>query len=306
MAIQPPRLRVGDTIGIVSLGSPMSETTIQARIQVLEQMGFNTIIGESVYARTGFLSGSPQLRARDFMRMIYDDNVKWILPVRGGVGVAGILPFLDYAAIQSNPKIISGYSDITILLNTVYQFSDLITFQSLMLTDFQPSTPEYNFEQFFSSVMETQVPRSIDNPPDVPLLDLVPGVVTGEIVGGNLTSFVDSLGTAYETDTSGKILFLEDTNESVNTIYRYLAHLEAAGKFRDCAGIVMGTCTNCFVAYDTSYRDLINGFLVPLGKPLLTNLQSAHDFYKACVPIGTLATLDATNRTFTLQEDTVS
>lgn len=306
MAIKPPKLQYGDTVGIVSLGSPMSETTIQARIQVVEQMGFRTLIGESVYVRTGFLSGSPQLRAQDFMNMINNDEVKWILPVRGGVGVAGILPYLDYGNIRTKPKIVSGYSDITILLNTLHQFSDLITYQSIMLTDFQASTPEYNFTQFFSSVMEPTAPRLVENPPNFPLFGPVPGTATGEIVGGNLTSFVDSLGTPYETDTRGKILFLEDTNESVNTIYRYLAHLEAAGKFRDCVGIVMGTCTNCSIAYDTTYNDLINGFLVPLGKPLLTNLQSAHDFYKACVPIGALATLDATNRTLTIIEDTVS
>lgn len=83
------------------------------------------------------------------MNMFTNENVKAILPTRGGVGVA-ILPFLDFGVIRTNPKIISGYSDITILLNALAQFSNLITFHSLLLINFHQSTPAYNFNQFFS------------------------------------------------------------------------------------------------------------------------------------------------------------
>ncbi len=284
---------------------PLAADTINARIQYLEQFGFHVVLGDSVYQRTGFLAGTPESRAADFMSMITNNAVKWILPSRGGVGVAGILPYLDYDEIRANPKIVSGYSDITILLNVLSQYADLLTFQGLLLTDFQPSTPEYNFTSFFSSVMTLQAPRALQNPDGFPLIGKVPGVASGEIVGGNLTSFVDSIGTPYEIDTAGKIIVLEDTNESINTIYRYLAHLEAAGKFADCAAIVMGTCSNCSIAYNTSYDDLIEGFLVPLGKPLLSNLQTAHGQYKVCVPIGALARVDGTNATITILDRTV-
>ena len=58
--------------------------------------------------------------------MFQNKEVKWILPTRGGVGVAGILPYLDFQIIAQNPKIISGYSDITVLLNVLYEYADLI------------------------------------------------------------------------------------------------------------------------------------------------------------------------------------
>lgn len=306
MAIRPPVLQKGDTIGIVTLGSPLEADVINERINFLRNMGFNVILGEYVYDRNGFLAGTDQERAFDLMSMFANKQVKMILPARGGVGVAGILPYLDYNVIRNNLKIVTGYSDITVLLNVLYQFADFITFQSLMLIDFNPDTPAYNFDQFFSATSSTSGYRQLQNPPGIPLVSRVPGNVRGPIVGGNLTSFVDLLGTPFEIDTRGKILFLEETHEPINTVYRYMNHLKLAGKFQDCIGIIMGECTGCQVAYGKSYDDLINEFVVPLGKPVMTNLTSAHGINKAAIPIGALANLNTINNTLTVLEPTVS
>ncbi|WP_059103028.1 S66 peptidase family protein [Shouchella shacheensis] len=306
MATKPPILQPGDTVGIVTLGSPLDPTIINDRINTLRNMGFQVEIGQSVYAEDGFLAGTAEERAADLMRMFTDESIKWILPSRGGVGVAGILPYLDYGVIQQNPKIVSGYSDITVLLNVLYQQADLITFQSLMLIDFTMGTPAYNYDQFFSATSTFTSPRQIQNPPGMPLVSRIPGNVTGPIVGGNLTSFVDTLGTPFEIDTSGKILLLEDTHEPINTVYRYMSHLDIAGKFQDCVGIIMGECTNCPVAYGKTYEDLIAEFVVPLGKPLMTNVATAHGLYKAAIPIGARVNLNTINNTLTVLEPTVS
>lgn len=306
MAIKPPILRAGDTIGIVTLGSPLSAVTINERIRVLESTGLNVVLGQSVYAQTGFLAGSDIERAADLMNMFANDDVKMILPTRGGVGVAGILPYLDYDFISKHPKLISGYSDITILLNALAQFANLITLHSLLLIDFRASTPAYNYDQFFAATSVYAPTRKIDNPPAIPQLSIVRGNVTGPVVGGNLTSFIGTLGTPYEIDTKGKIVFLEETHEPVNTVYRYLNMLKLAGKFDDCIGIVMGECTNCITAYNTSYVDLINAVLVPLGKPLMINVTTGHGFYKAAIPVGATANLNTVNNTFTVTEPTVS
>lgn len=306
MATRPLILRPGDTIGIVTLGSPLDRSVIDARINTLIDMGFTVVLGQYVYAQDGFLAGTDQERASDLMAMFENDQVKLILPTRGGVGVAGILPYLDYEIIRRHPKIITGYSDMTILLNVLYQYADLITFQSLMLIDFQLATPAYNFDQFFIDTSTLTAPRLIVNPPDIPLISRVPGSVTGPIVGGNLASFVDNLGTPFEIDTRNKILFLEETHEPINKVYRYMNHLKLAGKFADCIGIVLGECTNCPIAYGQTYEDLINEFVVPLGKPLMTNLMSAHGYYKASIPIGATANLDTINNTLTILEPTVS
>lgn len=298
-------LKPGDTIGIVTPGSPLNSGTINAGIQTLENLGFNVVLGDFVYTQNGFLAGTDEQRASDLMSMFSSAQVDMILPSRGGVGVKGILPYLDYSIIENNPKIISGYSDITVLLNTLTQFSNLITFNSLLLLDFTEGTPAYNYNQFFAATSTVAAPRTIQNPPGIPQISKVPGNVTGQIVGGNLTSFIGTLGTPYDIDTTDKIIFLEETSDPINTVYRHLNSLKLAGKFDDCIGIVMGECTACTPAYGVSYDELINEFLVPLGKPLLSNVATAHGFYKATIPIGATVNLDSTNRTLTVLEPTV-
>lgn len=306
MATRPQILRAGDTIGIVTLGSPLSANAINTGIQTLNNMGFNVVLGKYVYSSNGYLAATEEERASDLMDMFTNPDVKAIIPSRGGVGVAGIIPYLDYSVIAQNPKILTGYSDITILLNTLYIWADLITFHSLLLIDFKPTTPAYNFDQFFTATSTLTSPRELENPPGMSLMSMVPGNVTGPIVGGNLTSFVDNLGTPFEVDTRGKIILIEEVHEPINTVYRYINHLILAGKFRDCAGIIMGECTNCTIAYGKSYEDLINEVMIPLNKPLMTNLASGHGRYKMAIPIGAQANLNTYNNTLTILEPTVS
>ena len=305
MAMRPQILRAGDTIGIVTLGSPLSADAINTGIQTLKNMGFNVVLGKYVYSYIGYVAATEEQRASDLMEMFKNPDVKAIIPSRGGVGVAGILPYLDYSAIAQNPKIVTGYSDITILLNVLYIWANLITFHSLLLIDFKPTTPAYNMNQFFTATSTLTSPRKLENPPGMSLISRVPGNVTGAIVGGNLASFVDNLGTPFDVDTRGKILLIEEVHESINTVYRYINHLILAGKFRDCAGIIMGECTNCEPAYGKSYEDLINEVMMPLNKPLMTNLASGHGTYKMAIPIGAQANLNTYNNTLTILEPTV-
>ena len=306
MAIRPPILRAGDTVGIVTLGSPPDAETIDIGIQTLESMGFNVVVGEHAYSNAGIVAASPMERAADLMNMFETPDVRAIIPTRGGTGVSDIIPYLDYDVIRNNPKIITGYSDITILLNVLYQLAELITFHSLLLLNFRPTTPAYNFNQFFTATSTITAPRPLENPPGMPLISRVQGNVTGTIVGGNLASFVDNLGTPFEVDTTGRILFIEETHEAASRVYRMIAHLIHAGKFRDCAGVIVGECAGCYANYGKSYEDIINEVIVPLGKPLMTNLASGHGIYKMAIPIGAVTNLNTYNNTLTVLEPTVS
>ncbi|WP_027725548.1 S66 peptidase family protein [Tuberibacillus calidus] len=306
MAIKPPMLQPGDTIGVVALGSPLDPNVINEGVQTLRSMGFRVLIGRYAYGQSGITAATDEQRAADLMDMFRNDDVKLILSTRGGTGVAGILPFLDYNFIRQHPKIVSGYSDVTILLNTLYALSNLVTFNSLLLLDFTSGTPSFNFNQFFAVTSTTTAPRPIENPPGIPFVSRIKGNVTGPIVGGNLASLVDSLGTPYEIDTRNKILYLEETHEPTNKVYRYLNHLKLAGKLDDSLGFVMGQCTECTVIYNTTYDDLINHFFVPLGKPLLTNLAGSHSYYKVAIPIGAVVTLNTEANILTIEEPTVT
>jgi len=259
-----------------------------------------------VYSSSGIVAATPQQRASDLMSMFENPLVKAIIPTRGGTGVADIIPYLDYPTINRNPKIVTGYSDITVLLNVLYIWANLISFHSLLLIDFRETTPAYNFNQFFTATSTITSPRLLENPPEMPLVSRVLGNVTAPIVGGNLASFVDTLGTPFEVDTRGKIFFIEETHEAISRVYRLISHLVHAGKFRDCAGIIMGECTGCYANYNTTYEDLINNVMVPMGKPLMTNLASGHGIYKMAIPIGAIANLNTIDNTLTITEPTVS
>lgn len=306
MAIRPPILNSGDTVGVVTLGSPRDEATIRNGIQFLENLGFKVVVGDYLYSSLGIVAATAQQRAQDLMNMFKNSQVKAIIPSRGGTGVKDIIPYLDYRIISENPKILTGYSDITVLLNVLYIWSNLITFHSLLLLDFRSTTPAYNFNQFFTATSTLTSPRLMENPPEMPLVSRVPGNVTGTIVGGNLQSFVDTLGTPYEVDTTGRILFIEETHESISRVYRLLMHLIHAGKFNDCAGVIVGECSNCPDAYGKNFENLINEVLVPLNKPLMTNLASGHGYYKMAIPIGAMANLNTIDNTLTILEPTVS
>jgi len=303
--IKPPILQSGDTVGIVTLGSPLDAAVIDSRATTLRNMGFNVVFGRYVYSRSGIVAASAKQRAEDLMMMFENKQVKMILPSRGGTGVIDILPYLDPRIIRQNPKIITGYSDVTILLNAINQFTGLETFHGFLLIDFKPDTPAYNYNEFFTATSSLTAPRVINNPPGISLMSLVSGNVTGQLVGGNLTSIVGALGTPYEIDTRGKIFLLEDVHAPTNTVYRYLQQLMLAGKFRDCIGIIMGQCTDCPISYNTSYNDLINSLLVPLGKPLMTNLATAHNYYKITLPIGAEVNLNTVNNTLTVLRPSV-
>lgn len=305
MVTKPPALKAGDTIGIVTLGSPLAAEQINLGITTLQNMGYKTILGDHVYAANGFLSAGPRERASDLMKMFENPEVKMILPTRGGVGVEGILPYLDFPTIARNPKILSGYSDITILQNVLLEYANLLSFQSLMLLDFDKDIPQYNLDQFFAATSVREVPWQIENPPEIKKTSLVPGNVTGMIIGGNLTSFVGTLGTSFEVDTTGRILVLEETHEPANTVYRYLNHLAIARKLDVCAGIIMGECTGCEAAYGKTYDDIIQEFLVPLGKPLMTNVATAHGTLKAAIPLGASVNLNTYSNTITVMESVV-
>ncbi|NEZ47491.1 LD-carboxypeptidase [Clostridium niameyense] len=306
MSIKPTRLQMGDTIGIVTLGSPLNSISINRGVGILENMGFNVVLGKYVYNNEGYLSTSEERRAEDLMTMFENPNVKAIIPTRGGVGVAGILPYLDYNIIRQNPKIITGYSDITILLNVLYKIVDLITFHSLLLIDFKEDTPIYNYNGFFSATTSTTAPRDLNNPDGIPLYGNNLGIISAPVVGGNLSSFIDNLGTPYEIDTKGKILFLEEVHEPINKVYRYINHLKLAGKFEDCVGIIMGECTGCNEAYGKTYENLLDEVILRFNKPTITNLASGHGYYKATIPIGAEIRMNTFNSTLTILEPTVS
>ena len=117
------------------------------------------------------------------------------------------------------------------------------------------------------------------------------------------------LGTPYELDTRGRILFIEEIGEHTYCIDRMLTQLRLAGKLDDCAGVVFGDFNNCpieYPAFGLSIEQIIRDIVVPCGKPVLTGLQAGHCTPKLTLPLGARCRLDADARTLTVLERTTA
>ena len=114
------RLRLGDTIGLISPASPENVNAIKQGILFLKNLGFNVLEGKHLYDKWGYLAGKDKDRASDVMEMFEDKEVDMILCIRGGYGSSRILPYLNYDIIKKNPKIFAGFSDITVQIGRAH------------------------------------------------------------------------------------------------------------------------------------------------------------------------------------------
>src|SRR5271156_449893 len=134
MAVKPPRLNPGDTVGVVAPASaPPDAATIDLSIAVLQRLGFRAKLASHARRRWGFLAGTDRERAADLMKMFADRAVNGIVCVRGGYGTSRLLGRLDYQVIRANPKVFVGYSDITSLHCAFLKRAGLVSFHGPML-----------------------------------------------------------------------------------------------------------------------------------------------------------------------------
>jgi muramoyltetrapeptide carboxypeptidase len=126
--ILPPKLNSGDLVALMApAGAIFSADVITKSKKALESMGFRVIVGGTASVQYGYLAGEDTFRAKEFMDFISNKEVKAIVALRGGWGCARMLPLLDMMIISKNPKIISGFSDITTLLLAIYHYTKIVT-----------------------------------------------------------------------------------------------------------------------------------------------------------------------------------
>jgi len=314
--IKPPRLKSGDKLGIVAPGSYISEEELQDSIKNLNQLGFETTHSEKILLQSGYFAGSDKDRADDLMEKFLDKSVKGIVCARGGYGCSRILPMLDYDVIRSNPKILIGYSDITALLYGIYQKSGLITFHGPVGTS---SFNDYSVDNFKRVLINSERSETFKNSTSgddenvYGVTSIVKGKGKGRLVGGNLSIMVSLIGTEFDVDYSGKIIFIEEVGEEPYRVDRMLTQLIQAGKFDHAAGIMMGIFRKCEVKENSDLtaksfnlmevlQDRFGNFKIPV----VYGMSFGHVKDKFTIPFGALAELDANKHTFTLLEKAVN
>ena len=125
-----------------------------------------------------------------------------------------------------------------------------------------------------------------------------PGSAEGQLVGGNLCLISAGLGTEYELDTEGKILFLEDVHGDVGETERNISHLILAGTIQKAKGLLLGQFTDISNVNDPSYTtiDCFRELLADVPIPIMYGLESGHDFPMMTLPLGADCRMDTETR----------
>ena len=315
--LKPQALKPGDTIGIVA---PASHSALPSALlngrRSLEALGFHTVTAPHLADRHGFLAGRDADRLADLEGMFTDPDIHGIVCLRGGYGSVRMLPRMDFDIVRANPKVFVGYSDITALHGAIHQRTGLVTFWGPMVaSDMSPGFHPYNRDAFMKAVSGSDSIGGILHPEDMPpVLTIHGGMATGPLIGGTLSLLAAAVGTPYEFEYDGAILFFEDVGEEPHRIDRMLTQLLQAGKLDCLTGIVIGECAGCGSAPDNpafpygnfSIEEVFMDRLQPLGIPVIYGLGIGHGTYKATLPLGVRATLDGDARTLTIDEPGVN
>ncbi|MDX6445279.1 MAG: muramoyltetrapeptide carboxypeptidase [Blastocatellia bacterium] len=312
--IRPKALKAGDTVGLIT---PATYVPDPDRIAMAERtikfFGLRMKIGKNAGKRMGDYRISIEERLDDLHSMFRDKDVDAVFAIRGGYGSMHILDRIDYDLIQRNPKIFLGYSDITAMHLAINKHAKLVTFHGpIALSRFTDYTQKY----FRKALFDNQPIGALTNPPESnelrpshPLRTIRPGIATGPLIGGNLTLISNTMGTPYEIETRGRVLFLEDVDEEPYSIDRMLTHLRLAGTFEGVAGVIFGECQDCKPKdYKPSFTipyslgEVLDNILGNLKVPVLSGLTIGHTDDQLTLPLGVAATLDSTKGTLAINE----
>ncbi|MDO4486517.1 MAG: LD-carboxypeptidase [Bacillota bacterium] len=277
----PAPLKPGDKVAVTAPASPVSSDKLRAAVNSLRFLELEPVVMPGCKNSYGYIAGSDQRRAYDLNSAFACNDIKGIFCLRGGYGSMRILPLLDYHIIAAHPKIFIGFSDITALHTVINSRCGFITFHGPMPSSDYSLADEFTYNSLHHSIFETSGGYHILNPEHNKMTVLHSGTAEGILTGGNLSMLAATLGSPYEIDTKGKILFIEDIGEPSYRIDRMLISLSLAGKFRDCSGVVLGDFTGCEAASDVAAE-----IIAPLQKPILCSLQAGHLDTQITLPLG--------------------
>lgn len=315
MLIRPRHLSLGDTLGIIAPASaPPDPKAVDRALDVLKRLGFRVKLAPNVHKRHGFLAGTDRERASDLMRMFTDKKVNAVLCVRGGYGTARLLPMLDYKVIRANAKIFTGFSDITSLQCAFLTEAKLISFHGPMLvSDFENAKMQEFTLKSFMETLSGQKAELCKGYSGKTVKILRRGIACGQLVGGNLALLCTMIGTRWQPQFKGRILFLEDIGELPYRFDRMLTHLLNCGLLQKVAGVAIGLNADCEdpkakagSVYRQSLEDVLRERLLPLKIPVVTGLPFGHVPHNGTLPVGIKVELDANRGELNFCEPCVS
>jgi muramoyltetrapeptide carboxypeptidase len=289
----------GGTIGVAAPASPYdSRSEVLRGVEWWEAQGYEVKLAPGVWERDDFVAGDAETRARDLSALFADPEVDVVQVLQGGYGSAQTIPYLDFDAIAANPKPFIGFSDITALHVAIRQRTGLATVYGNGLSGVGASEITAFSKERLLAVLRGGGAGEVPSNPDDPWLRTIRGGrVTAPLVGGCLWLLMQTMGTPWEIELDGAILFFEDVHTPPYHIDGELVQLGHAGKLDGVVGVVVGQMEKC------DWGDLRQVSDWARSRSLEDVLEERlHGKHLAALPLGVTCTLDADARTLTVDE----
>lgn len=274
-AVLPPALRAGDKIGIVAPASQIDEKALKLGRSHLHKLGYEPMFSRSILDSDLYFAGTGDRRTDELQAMIDCEDVRAIVCARGGYGTNYLVGKLDLRSLRKRPKIFVGYSDITTLLTWMVD-QGLVVFHGPMVTKDFAHAGGVDLDAWRAVLGGEPVAFEFGQESEVQPLRA--GEAKGVLYGGCLSMLVASLGTKYEIQTDGKLLFIEDVGAKPYQIDRMLMQLKLAGKLKRVRGIVFGEMLDCVQPGGQAYtlQEVVSRVLRDLDIPIAYGFPSGH------------------------------
>ena len=291
--ILPRFLPPGGTIGIIAPSGVVDRARLRAGCSYLEARGYRLSVAPHVFERTGYLAGNDASRAADLNAATHDESLAAIFLARGGYGLTRILNRVDIGALRRRKPLLLGYSDATALFMALQRQGPYGVLYGPMVSEMGESS-SFDEKSLWAGLRGDWAGSGLafaNN--DV----LRPGRGAGRVIGGCLSLLVSLLGTPYDPDYRGAILFWEEIGEEPYRIDRMLTQLRNAGKFEGLRGMLIGSVTGCDPAPGKAslrLREIVADATSRTRFPIIRNVRAGHIARKITLPLGFVATLDTT------------
>ena len=284
--IKPPKLKIGDTIGIIAPSGSIEKDSIEVKnaVKFFKSRGFNVLISDDIYEQDRYLAGCDEIRLKNIHEFFQNEKMNAIICLRGGYGAIRLVNKIDYELIRNNPKIFCGYSDITALNLMFYKRAGLITYSApMIMSDFgREEISDFTISEFFKSVCEENQIITGES-------SIIAGNAKGILWGGNLSTIVSLCGLDFIPDEPF-IFFAEDICEPVYKLDKMFRQLLNIEKFRQN---IKALCFGEFTNTDNPewLNILLKELTTELNIPSAQGFKITHSKDKTTLPIGAKAQL---------------